>query len=1267
MATNNNVYILPFFRRGLANYANEKDSLIGGSGEMGGSDVLAQISVSLKLNTGKGCNGEGPSRNFFIAGPEQVKGIDTKAICQVVPADGSVGAAYSNLAYVEFYEEDIPWRYTSLKKNDGKLRPWMVLLACKEGEYKLITNSDGTQTVELLPKDETTYQQLFPRLGTQHRYAHVQVTANISNDIVTFLEEHPEAGVSRILCHRAFDVSTQYHLFLVPAFETGRLGVLAPQELLDGGAHCSVDTASWAQSLEEAKRRAKALKYPVYHHWTFTTGETDFLGYAKRINPLLGKECYDRMNATLKLDINNTGLYAGLGKDMDPIDMPVALTMLNSKGKQMKSEEGYMTEELKKLLVKSPVLLENNMKGIDMEEDPWVVPPIYGARHTLAQPEVPLTNKQAVNDINLNFKHRAAAGLGAQVVKDYQGEFVVRAWGMVEQINKLNQRIREIYQMSKMNDASARKIDELRTFNLTDNLSGIQTNAAVKLINKVNNGAMSANSIAGNLAKADMSPMSGVLEPYNVGQGLTETDAISLTKANIWEGYELKIINSIPIMRMIRSIHKSDLNSYKMPKHNNFFDFYPEFNALRGVFAIRTPGYIIDFPKEKFFTPYWKLDKNEKKGIKVDALFFYGLEPRKTPKPRNYTTNVDYQEIYTWIRGIGDRMKIRKKTYLVDTIENEICATLSVQNSYSNPLSQSGYETSGFLYDLSMNYNLVTSISEGISEYGVMLPDHIYQSVFPSKQRNLVNGFKVAYYTPNRNLHYFVVAPYSAVMRTSPTFVLKEAKYSIGLGTSTLSGEWKFEYDNERHTFKLLDESTRLGLITGEKRFAVLGKAIDALEYLGDEPLTIKKGAKGNYKKGAYPFKLLVDSKYYTLSMEIENDTLYFQPYGRDENSWLGEAYKAAIIGKKKLEIYPNRLRLLLQKLRENIITVEDNSFIPDTIEWKSQYDLPTITAFDLAGGKKELDKIPVFHKAFKEMLRTANSKIANELKFKEQKPIPNPQQPEEEKKLVDATDVNLNKLRTILEHYREKGVSIDIINAYFNKRITNQYPVMAYPEFPDPTSFYLRERSDKFFLPSSGEIAKNSICCFLSNMAFEEAFLAGMNTEMARELLWREYPTDERGSYFRKFWDQPQLPESFDDNYYDVKRLNEWTNSLGRNHIVGKGQMLVFAIRADLMQVYPQIDIFMVSSSYDTIDRNTPRTMPDMCLWLTDEVYLVGFQGITKEAANNNMLVFAEKVSSQRFAFSRKPNGNEENSNTFAISHSLDKQAWGIPINVLS
>ena len=30
---------------------------------------------------------------------------------------------------------------------------------------------------------------------------------------------------------------------------------------------------------------------------------------------------------------------------------------------------------------------------------------------------------------------------------------------------------------------------------------------------------------------------------------------------------------------------------------------------------------------------------------------------------------------------------------------------------------------------------------------------------------------------------------------------------------------------------------------------------------------------------------------------------------------------------------------------------------------------------------------------------------------------------------------------------------------------------------------------------------------------------MVGLNHEFGRELLWREYPTDERGSYFRQFW----------------------------------------------------------------------------------------------------------------------------------------------------
>ena len=35
----------------------------------------------------------------------------------------------------------------------------------------------------------------------------------------------------------------------------------------------------------------------------------------------------------------------------------------------------------------------------------------------------------------------------------------------------------------------------------------------------------------------------------------------------------------------------------------------------------------------------------------------------------------------------------------------------------------------------------------------------------------------------------------------------------------------------------------------------------------------------------------------------------------------------------------------------------------------------------------------------------------------------------------------------------------------------------------------------------------------------FVEAYMVGLNVEMARELLWRGFPTDQRGTYFDAFW----------------------------------------------------------------------------------------------------------------------------------------------------
>jgi hypothetical protein len=90
----------------------------------------------------------------------------------------------------------------------------------------------------------------------------------------------------------------------------------------------------------------------------------------------------------------------------------------------------------------------------------------------------------------------------------------------------------------------------------------------------------------------------------------------------------------------------------------------------------------------------------------------------------------------------------------------------------------------------------------------------------------------------------------------------------------------------------------------------------------------------------------------------------------------------------------------------------------------------------------------------------------------------------------------------------------------------------MAYPEIDIPMYKPLAEISSELLLPNINYIEQNSITLLETNRRFIEAYMVGLNHEFARELLWREYPTDQRGSYFRQFWDV--------SSYLNTENLNE-------------------------------------------------------------------------------------------------------------------------------
>ena len=73
--------------------------------------------------------------------------------------------------------------------------------------------------------------------------------------------------------------------------------------------------------------------------------------------------------------------------------------------------------------------------------------------------------------------------------------------------------------------------------------------------------------------------------------------------------------------------------------------------------------------------------------------------------------------------------------------------------------------------------------------------------------------------------------------------------------------------------------------------------------------------------------------------------------------------------------------------------------------------------------------------------------------------------------------------------------------------------PIMAAPTFPTPMSRALAAVSQDYLLAGLERLPRNSITSVKTNPAFVAAFMAGLNHEMSRELLWREYPTDQRGT----------------------------------------------------------------------------------------------------------------------------------------------------------
>ena len=216
--------------------------------------------------------------------------------------------------------------------------------------------------------------------------------------------------------------------------------------------------------------------------------------------------------------------------------------------------------------------------------------------------------------------------------------------------------------------------------------------------------------------------------------------------------------------------------------------------------------------------------------------------------------------------------------------------------------------------------------------------------------------------------------------------------------------------------------------------------------------------------------------------------------------------------------------------------------------------------------------------------------------------------------------------------------------------------PIMASPQFPQPMYQPLRDLGHEFVLPGLDRVPPNTVAEIAVNRRFIEAYLAGLNHEMARELLWREFPTDLRATYFHRFWD----PAPGSSTGEDITDVHTWSGTLGGHEAEPSAELLVLVVRGDVMKRYPGAIVYMAKAKWSSNGAgryvNTEERHPLFRGALDPDFVFVGFHlsaafargtGDCEDASHDRSaepgwyLVIQEQPTELRFGLDEKPNAD--------------------------
>jgi hypothetical protein len=205
--------------------------------------------------------------------------------------------------------------------------------------------------------------------------------------------------------------------------------------------------------------------------------------------------------------------------------------------------------------------------------------------------------------------------------------------------------------------------------------------------------------------------------------------------------------------------------------------------------------------------------------------------------------------------------------------------------------------------------------------------------------------------------------------------------------------------------------------------------------------------------------------------------------------------------------------------------------------------------------------------------------------------------------------------------------------------RVPRHYDrVMTYPRLDLPASDYLAEHDRTRFCPGIDEVPPDSITLLETNPRFIAAFMGGLNHETNRELLWRSYPTDQRGTPWRRFWKRT-------DGRPDIHEIHTWGPRGGRSDLPVQTSdptgNLVLLVRGELLRRYPRTHVVAVRA-VRTGGRQLPSTaatdlrVPVFAGRFDPDVSFFGFPLVSADLTQGEGWFFGlmEPVTEPRFGF---------------------------------